>query len=150
MIKTQKHGWKDLITGGQEMRVQLSKLMSRIAGTEDLSTNQMALIMGIYSGSLTSVGSVTKAFDIQQTNASTLCRKSEELGFIVRKRNNEDVRVVNLILTEKGEATVKSILKMLEQRYKHYQKEHGENIDFEMMEKGICEFVKLLNVIEGV
>lgn len=148
-MKTQKYGWKDLIYGGQEMRVQLSKLMSKIAGTEDLSTNQMALIMGIYSGSLTSVGSVTSAFDIQQTNASTLCRKSEESGLIVRKRSNEDVRVVNLVLTEKGETAVKSILNMLEQRYKQFQKKHEETIDFEMMEKGICEFVKLLNVIEG-
>lgn len=149
-MKTQKYGWKDLINGGQEMRIQLSKLMAKIAGSEDLNTNHMALLMGIYSGSLTSVGSVTKAFDIQQTNASTLCRKSEELGLIIRKRSNEDVRVVNLVLSEKGEATVKNILHTLEQRYKQFQEIHEETIDFKMIEKGICEFVKLLNVIEDI
>lgn len=67
-----------------------------------LTQLQISILACIKEELVTTVGSLSKKLGINQGNSSSICKKLEVMGYIVRSRNAKDERIVNLILTEKG------------------------------------------------
>ena len=55
---------------------------------------------------VSNIGEMAKELGINQSNASTMCKKLEREGFIKRIRSNDDERVVVLEMTERGRETI--------------------------------------------
>lgn len=91
------------------VKIGMEKLMEYPLAEEGLTTLQMLVLMEIYMGNAESVGSLVRQMNIGQANASTLCKRMEQDGFIKRVRAPEDERVVRLALTEKGMNAVKNL-----------------------------------------
>ncbi|MCI9052555.1 MAG: MarR family transcriptional regulator [Lachnospiraceae bacterium] len=63
---------------------------------------QLSILLNLKKGTITTVGKLSKELGISQGNASSICKKLEQMGYLKRKRNEQDERVVNLSLTEEG------------------------------------------------
>jgi DNA-binding MarR family transcriptional regulator len=68
-----------------------------------LTTLQSRVLIAINEFEEPTVGNVSKIIDMSSPNASNLCKKLEQDGFIRRTRSSRDERVVVLKLTEKGD-----------------------------------------------
>ena len=97
-LDLKKNIWEILHT----VKTRMEKLMAPIAQEEGLTPLQIFILLVIQKRRITSVGELIRITGINQGNASTICKKLENSGFIQRKRNSEDERVVSLLITEKG------------------------------------------------
>jgi len=74
-----------------------------------LTMMQLRLLMELQSSQRHTVGSLAVGICMAGANISNLCKKLEQQGFLQKKRDPNDERVVMLKLTDKGEKTVKEI-----------------------------------------
>jgi MarR family transcriptional regulator, organic hydroperoxide resistance regulator len=74
-----------------------------------LTMMQLRLLMELQSSQRHTVGSLAAGICMAGANISNLCKKLEQQGFLQKKRDPNDERVVILKLTDKGEKTVKEI-----------------------------------------
>lgn len=105
-----------------------------------LTMMQSRILVAVKECEQATVGTVAKILDVKSGNGSNMCKKLEQEGFIKRIRSMQDERVVRLVLTEKGEETLKKVNEDILKNYGPvlYGKTDEE---FEQMVKGI----KLLN-----
>ncbi len=85
---------------------KINDCANRILGLESaaqcLTVLQFRLLMEIYQNGSQTVGGVAETLSLAGANASTMCKRLERSGFIVRARDSLDERIVRLDLTEKG------------------------------------------------
>lgn len=89
----------------QMLKAKCDRLLAPLAQREGLTTLQMCVLLHLYQ-SEAPVGSVSQATGMGQANASALCKKLEEAGYLTRVRSEGDRRVVQLSLTGAGRAAV--------------------------------------------
>lgn len=70
---------------------------------------QGRILVEIHQHGSHTIGSLASRLNIAGTNISTMCKKLGTKGFLERVRDEEDERVVKLILSEKGNSVVKEI-----------------------------------------
>jgi DNA-binding MarR family transcriptional regulator len=63
------------------------------------------------------VGCLCGEIGLTSGNASSMCKKLEKAGFLMRNRDPNDERFVALTLTEQGEATMQKIGEAYEKKY---------------------------------
>ena len=90
-----------------------------------LTLMQTRILVEIKGGEFQTVGSIGGIIGLTNGNASSVCKKLEQAGFIRRIRTPEDERRVKLELTERGEQTLKQIEEALEQKYGPFLKSKG-------------------------
>ena len=95
------------------------------------------------------IGTISKILDVCGSNASNMCKKLEKDGFIIRKRGKSDERIVELLLTEKGEDVLDKINNELGERYGTVLKDMDEE-KFDSIIKGINALNELLKEFENV
>lgn len=115
---TQKHGISPLSTA----------IMCYLNCSEDITMNQLY-----------------KTFNFNQGNTSSLCKKLEKDGFLIRERKKEDERLVELHLTEKGKKTIESIEKDLEELNKIASSISKE--EWETALKGLDSLSKIIQTL---
>ncbi|MGL4644529.1 MAG: MarR family winged helix-turn-helix transcriptional regulator, partial [Vagococcus fluvialis] len=93
--------WNQALIDGAITRVKLQNILDKLAETEDLTGQQMVVLLGLRSNGVSNVGQISDTFLLKQTNVSSLIKKLELNGLLTRQRNGEDVRIVDLSLTEK-------------------------------------------------
>ncbi len=89
----------------QTLKAKTERLLAPLAQEEGLTSLQMCVLLHLYRADAP-VGSVSQCTGMGQANASALCKKLEEAGFLTRVRSEGDRRVVNLSLTEQGREAV--------------------------------------------
>lgn len=92
-----------------------------------LTLMQTRILVEIREGCSHTVGSLGGIVGLSSGNASSMCKKLEQAGFIKRIRNPEDERFVKLVITEFGEDTIKKIEEALERKYGAFLESKGEN-----------------------
>ena len=97
-LDLKKNIWEIMHT----VKSRMEKLFAPIAQAEGLTPHQIFILLIIQKGQITSVGDLIRMTGINQGNASTICKKLENSGFIRRERNHEDERVVSLFITDKS------------------------------------------------
>ncbi len=94
-----------------KLRNSIEHTVSPVTQRYGLTPIQAAALYFIHSSGDATVGSVFRAFKLNQGNASSMCKRLESEGFILRRRSEEDERKVVLALTEHGHRVIGSIEK---------------------------------------
>lgn len=94
----------------------MDRRLESIVQEDGLTALQAILLLLISEGLVTNIGSLCRELGVTQSNASAMCKKLEKDGFLTRRRNAEDERVVNLALTEKGTQTLARVQEELKQQ----------------------------------
>ena len=87
----------------REISHKIDLLLQETANKLELTPLQIKIIITLYSydGDV-SIGSLGKSIGVTGGNISNICKKLEKKGFVDRIRSEDDERVVNVKLTEKG------------------------------------------------
>ena len=98
------------------MKNLLHQLLHPILQKHGLTLAQFFVLSAVRSGTAGTVGALSREIGIGQANTSTLCKKMEQDGLLLRTKGKEDERIVNLSLTSKA----KSILTAVESLFSSY------------------------------
>lgn len=137
--------WNNVLTLSQVTKVKVQSILEHLACTEELTVQQMIVLFNIHSHTVSNVGDISKKILLKQANISTLIKKMEILGLLERKKNQTDVRVVDLSLTSKGEQKVNNILTIIEDMYCKISKDKDTKFDAEEIK---CGFLALSRMID--
>ncbi len=81
-----------------------------------LTMMQVRILMGLKEYDYHTVGSLSDCIGVAGANISAMCKKLEAVGLIERIRNQEDERVVKIVLTKQGQGIVLDINNTLNER----------------------------------
>lgn len=103
----------EVLSNAYRQMVELSQLIEHIfkGATKDMElTKTQFLMMKLIQtkGSIT-IGQIAKYCEMDQGNTSSVCKKLEKRGWVIRNRNPEDERVVLVSLSADGELCLKAI-----------------------------------------
>ena len=84
------------------MKNQIDALFSVVAASCGVTPLQMTVLLFLQKGP-TTLKSLRQTLHMNQGNASTLCKKMEQEGFLRRIRDPKDERIVQLALTPDGQ-----------------------------------------------
>ena len=88
----------------REISHKIDILLQDTAQELGITTLQLKMLITLYANKeAVSIGNLGKAIGVTGGNISNICKKLEKQGFVTRIRSEEDERVVNVELTEKGE-----------------------------------------------
>ena len=87
----------------REISHKIDLLLQETAQELGVTTLQLKMIMTLSaSDGSVSIGNLGKSIGVNGGNISNICKKLEKQGFVDRNRSDEDERVVNVKLTQKG------------------------------------------------
>lgn len=96
------------LTVFQTLKTKTTRLLEPVVQAEGLTPLQACVLLHL-SQQDAAVGDISEVTCMGQANASSLCKKLEQGGFLTRSRGEADGRVVTLSLTPKGRETVERI-----------------------------------------
>ena len=102
-----------ILTVFQTLKNKTARLLDPIVQVEGLTRLQAGVLLYLTQQDA-AVGDISEATCIGQANASSLCKKLEQGGFLTRSRGRPDGRVVTLSLTPKGRETTQRIQRRLD------------------------------------
>ena len=108
-------GWISFLTIFQTLKTKTARLLDPVVQAEGLTSLQACVLLHL-SRQDANLGSISEVTCMGQANASSLCKKLEQGGFLTRSRGAADGRVVTLSLTPKGRETAERI----QTRLDHY------------------------------
>ena len=97
-----------ILTVFQTLKNKTARLLEPVVQEEGLTPLQASVLFHLARQDA-SLGDVSEVTCMGQANASSLCKKLEQGGFLTRSRGAPDGRVVTLSLTPKGHETARRI-----------------------------------------
>jgi len=101
----------------RSIRVNFQRRMEPLLREAGLSLVQACLLLSIGSGEIENINGACRVLELGQGNASTLCKKMEESGLLLRERSKQDERVVQLSLTQAGQEKIQTLLEEIDLRW---------------------------------
>ncbi|HCX61045.1 MAG TPA: MarR family transcriptional regulator [Clostridiales bacterium] len=138
---------KELWDMTRNVTTTLQAILGPIMEAHGLTAMQGRVLSAVKECEDINVGTISKILDVCGSNASNMCKKLEKDGFIIRKRSKADERVVELLLTEKGENVLGKINNELKERYGAVLKDMDDE-KFDSIIKGINALNELLKKFE--
>ncbi|WP_288395356.1 MarR family winged helix-turn-helix transcriptional regulator [uncultured Vagococcus sp.] len=139
--------WNQALIDGAITRVKLQNILDKLAETEDLTGQQMVVLLGLRNNGVSNVGQISDTFLLKQTNVSSLIKKLELNGLLTRQRNGEDVRIVDLSLTEKGNEKVDRLIERIEKSYQKVMQANSVQFEFEELRKSFLEISQIIDYL---
>ncbi|MDR2278554.1 MAG: MarR family transcriptional regulator [Vagococcus sp.] len=139
--------WNQALIDGAITRVKLQNILDKLAETEDLTGQQMVVLLGLRNNGVSNVGQISDTFLLKQTNVSSLIKKLELNGLLTRQRNGEDVRIVDLSLTEKGNEKVDRLVERIEKSYQKLMQDNSVQFEFEELRKSFLEISQIIDYL---
>ena len=102
----------------------------------DLNASQAGILFSLHQSSAMSQKELAESLNMTPPSITSTIQKMEKGGYIRRKADEKDQRVLRLSLTEKGESCIQSVKQVAEQMRKL--------IFYEMSEEEIQQFRKFL------
>ena len=130
-----------------ELSAKLQKILDQLAETEGLTGQQMAVLLGLRHNDVSNVGQISDTFLLKQTNVSSLIKKLETMELLTRQRNGEDVRIVDLSLTEVGIQKVDRLIERIEKSYQHLTDDNSVKFDFDELRKSFLEMSQIIDYL---
>ncbi|WP_312702063.1 transcriptional regulator, SarA/Rot family [Sedimentibacter sp.] len=127
----------------------LQAILGPVMEAHGLTAMQGRVLSAVRECDDVNVGTISKILDVCGSNASNMCKKLEKDGFIIRRRSKTDERVVELMLTEKGESVLDKINTELRERYGAVLRGMDDE-KFDSIIKGITALNELLKEFEKV
>ena len=106
-----------ILTVFQTLKTKTARLLEPVVQAEGLTPLQASVLFCLDRQDA-SLGDISEVTCMGQANASSLCKKLEQGGFLTHSRGAPDGRVVTLSLTPKGQETARCI----QARLDHYLK----------------------------
>lgn len=103
-----------LLTVFQTLKTKTARLLEPIVQAEGLTHLQASVLLQLVQKDA-AVGDISEVTCMGQANASSLCKKLEQGGYLTRSRDRADGRVVTLSLTPEGRAAAGRIQAKLNQ-----------------------------------
>ena len=103
-----------LLTVFQTLKTKTARLLEPIVQAEGLTPLQASGLLQLVQKDA-AVGDISEVTCMGQANASSLCKKLEQGGYLTRSRDRADGRVVTLSLTPEGRAAAGRIQAKLNQ-----------------------------------
>ena len=97
-----------ILTVFQTLKAKTARLLEPVVQAEGLTPLQASVLFHL-SRQDANLSDISEVTCMGQANASSLCKKLEQGGFLTRSRGAPDGRVVTLSLTPKGQETAKRI-----------------------------------------
>ena len=97
-----------ILTVFQTLKNKTARLLEGVVQEEGLTPLQACVLFHLARQDA-SLGDVSEVTCMGQANASSLCKRLEQGGFLTRSRGAIDGRVVTLSLTPKGQETARRI-----------------------------------------
>jgi MarR family transcriptional regulator, organic hydroperoxide resistance regulator len=111
-----------------------------------LTLLQARILVEIYGHGRHTIGSLANSINMAGANISTMCKKLENMELVRRVRDQQDERIVNVVLTLKGQEIVESFNHEILEKVSLYIKLEPER-NLEDIIKGLQELEKLLKHI---
>jgi len=92
-----------------EIQQKSKMFVNMLSEGETLSQNQLILLLQLKINGGMKATEIADFFSVTPGAVTSMCDKLEKLNFIQRVRENEDRRVVNMVLTTAGELKVQEI-----------------------------------------
>ena len=105
-----------ILTVFQTLKTKTARLLDPIVQAEGLTRLQAGVLLSLAQRDA-AVGDISEATCMGQANASSLCKKLEQGGYLTRSRGASDGRVVTLSLTKQGRETTERIQRRLDHYY---------------------------------
>ena len=105
-----------VLTVFQRLKGRMARLIDPVVQSQGLTPLQAMVLLLVAQGDLT-VGAMSENTNMGQANASTLCKKLERGGYLIRTRSEKDERIVNLSLTDKGRQALERVEERISQYY---------------------------------
>jgi len=100
----------------RKINENMNQIFNPICEQYGLTILQLRILMEIYKHVSHTVGSLAESICVAGTNISAMCKKLEQMGLLKRVRDQEDERVVRLVLTAKGNQVVWETDQLLNER----------------------------------
>lgn len=114
-----------------------------------LTPLQLKTVLELYQNKRHTIGSLARSMMMATANMSTMCKKMEKLGFVERKRDKMDERVVLVRLTLEGNKIGERIENRIQRKIDCIAKEEDE-LFYDDIVKGFEKFTMLIEkVIES-
>ena len=99
----------------REMESNLYAVLQPIYAPHQITVLQGRALREISRRRAVTIGELAVSLGMACANTSTLCKRLEASGFVLRSRKKEDERVVQISLTEKGAAVLREVEKSIEE-----------------------------------
>ncbi|AZP04737.1 MarR family winged helix-turn-helix transcriptional regulator [Jeotgalibaca ciconiae] len=108
---------------------------------------QLQALIEIHANHEMALNQLASALDMNSGNTSTMCKKLEQEGFVIRQRREDDERYISLFLTDKGNSTLTILDERLEKNYQPIFSEIKEEtlLDFHKGVKALQQIVELID-----
>lgn len=117
-----------------------------IAKKYDLRGQELIFLLAIDHYKDSTVGYLSKKLNVQQANVSKMVKSLEEQGYITKELDPDDIRSFTLNMTPKSIELKKQIRQSFSAQYE----KHKDEINLEVMIKGIEEMQKLIQIYEDI
>ena len=107
---------------------------------------QYSVLSYIQQHPCTTIGSVAKALHTDAGNMSALCKKLEHSGYLIRKKREQDERIVELCTSQSGALCVQTISRKIQQHYEEQWRQYNYK-DKELIVKGLEKLNQFLDTI---
>lgn len=104
----------ELLQNMLRFKHNFDQIITKITSKYQLSPTSVIILFLISRQKNATIGSIQKKLHCNQGNMSSLCKKLNQTGYLIRYRDPMDERKVFLTLTEKGKNLLTSIQKDLD------------------------------------
>ncbi|HHU92298.1 MAG TPA: winged helix-turn-helix transcriptional regulator [Halanaerobiaceae bacterium] len=86
----------------RKINENINKLFNPIFAEYGLTMLQGRILMELFHFGILSIGNLAESINVAGANASAMCKKLENMGYLNRARDKADERVVQVDLTDRG------------------------------------------------
>ena len=100
----------------------LDRILQPIIRRYGLTVTQAQLLCSVRKSGSSTVGAIAKTLGLACTNTSAMCKKLSQMGFLHRKRRENDKRIVSIMLTDEGQDAAREIEVYMDRIYASQKK----------------------------
>ena len=130
---------QELFINTQKLKSHFHKSIFDLAKAYDISTQDLLILFTIYHERASRVSELAQMFSMHQANVSTQCKKLEQEGYLIRTKNETDIRMYDFSLTDQAQDFMTNLKEEMRKRLIN----KGKNLDFKLMLDGVQEMLKL-------
>lgn len=128
-----------------KLRNNLSEITSPVLHNYGLNSLETLVLYSVSERNALTIGDVYRSMNLNQGNLSSMCKRLEERGYLIRSRSEKDQRAVILKITDEGEEILNNINHEFNDLFKGIEEISKENIK-EAVE-GLKCFANIIEVI---